>query len=89
MRNTNIKWTFNKCKEEALKYSTRTEFHNRCQGAYNAARKNKWLDDICSHMKSKQKPYKFWTYENCKKEALKYNYKKDFYMTRQRKHRSL
>jgi hypothetical protein len=43
-------WTYNKCKDEALKYKSRTEFSKKCYGAYNKARKNKWLDNVCSHM---------------------------------------
>ena len=30
-------------------------------------------------MENKGKPKGYWTYENCKNEALKYNNKKDFY----------
>jgi hypothetical protein len=43
-------WTFEKCKEEALKYTLRTEFYKKSGSAYNKATKNKWLDDICKHM---------------------------------------
>ena len=45
-----IKWTKEKCQEEALKYNYRSEFKNKCVSAYNASLKNKWLDEICSHM---------------------------------------
>ena len=44
-------WTFEKCKEIALKYNTRTEFNINDKGCYLQAQINGWLDDICSHMK--------------------------------------
>jgi hypothetical protein len=72
----NIKWTKEKCAQEALKYKTRGEFQNNSL-AYNPASKNKWLDEICSHMIEIKKPNGYWTYERCKKEALKYINKDD------------
>lgn len=47
-----------RCAEEALKYNTRTEFVKGCGSAYNIARKNDWLDDICGHMKIVGNRYK-------------------------------
>lgn len=57
-------WTFEKCLEEASKYETRKIFQIESHGAYNSARKNKWLNQICSHMiiignKQKRLIYKF------------------------------
>ena len=43
-------WDFETCKEEALKYSSKSEFIKNCNGAYNKAWSNDWLGDICSHM---------------------------------------
>ncbi|MFM2394585.1 MAG: hypothetical protein RLZZ546_2567, partial [Bacteroidota bacterium] len=37
------------CFNEALKYSTRTEFHKNNRIAFKYASKNNWLDEICSH----------------------------------------
>ena len=45
------KWTKELCQEEALKYETRIEFSKKSCRAYNVACKNKWLSDICIHMK--------------------------------------
>jgi hypothetical protein len=45
-----MKWSFENCKKEALKYNYKKDFRNNCKGAYNKALKNKWIDDICSHM---------------------------------------
>jgi hypothetical protein len=46
-------WTKEKCHETALKYKSRSEFGKKSKGAYHSARKNGWLDEICSHMKKK------------------------------------
>lgn len=73
-----IIWTYDKCKEEALKYNTKIDFREKSCGAYNAARRNNWLSDVCSHMKVTRKPPNYWTYEMCKKEALKYKTKTNF-----------
>jgi len=47
-----INLTKEKCHEDALNYNTRTDFRINKQSSYNRARKKKWLDEICSHMKS-------------------------------------
>lgn len=70
-------WDEEKCKQEALKYKSRTEFHRKSGSAYSAASKLGILDTICSHMKKKE-PWILWTKENCQIEALKYKTKKDF-----------
>jgi len=74
-----IIWNYENCKKEALKYKSRSEFAKNNGSAYYSSIKNKWLDDICSHMILKKKPNGYWNYENCKKEALRYKTKKNFY----------
>lgn len=44
-------WTKNKCKEEALKYKTKTEFKDNSSSAYRKSIKNGWHLEVCSHMK--------------------------------------
>lgn len=67
-----VKWTYEACKEEALKYESRAIFQ-KCNGSvYNRAFKQGWLDDICSHMVLLHKPNGYWTYDRCKKEFEKY-----------------
>lgn len=46
-------WTKEKCLEAALKYKTKTEFRINESGAYSAARKYGWLNEITSHMQTK------------------------------------
>jgi len=48
-RKPNGYWTYERCKEEALKYMTRGEFAKESK-AYDIAWREKWLDKICSHM---------------------------------------
>jgi len=72
-----MKWTKEKCWEEALKCKTRSEFYKN-SGASTASLKNHWIDDICSHMIEIKKPNGYWTKERCRKEALKYSTKKEF-----------
>ena len=39
-------WTKDRVFEEAQKYDSRGEFCKSCGGAYDAARKNAWLDEL-------------------------------------------
>ena len=70
-------WTFERCREEALRYKIKQEFRKDSQ-AYNAAQRNGWLDEICSHMDEARKPNGYWTLERCRKEALNYKTKQEF-----------
>ena len=51
-------WTKEKCQEEALKYETRSMFSKMCVSGYCKAWENKWLDDICIHMRTLGNKYK-------------------------------
>lgn len=67
-----IKWTIDKCKEEALKYKTRTNFQKGSRGAYKSSLRNGWLNELCKHMPTIKKPNGYWTKEKCRIEADKY-----------------
>ena len=70
-------WTKEHCAEEAKKYQNRSSFCKGSNGAYTAALKHGWLDEICSHMEIRWK--KRWTSkELCAEEAKKFNNRKDF-----------
>lgn len=43
-------WTINLCHEQALRYKTKKEFELGSKNAYKAAVRNKWIDQICTHM---------------------------------------
>lgn len=64
-----IKWTYDKTKEEALKYKTRNEFKLKNQSAYNASKKHKWLDEFIPDLKKKTNGY--WNDLNNCKNAVK------------------
>jgi hypothetical protein len=51
-------WTFEKCKEEALKYKTKIEFRNQSNSAYQTAKRKKILNEICTHMIALGNQYK-------------------------------
>lgn len=72
-------WTKEQCQEEALKFKSRGEFGKKSPSSYNKSLKNKWLEEICSHMIEVRKPKEYWTKERCQEEALKYKTKSEFY----------
>jgi len=55
-------WTYEKCKEEALKYKYRTDFRKKSGGAFSSAIRNDWYNEICSHMVF-NKPENYWKME--------------------------
>jgi hypothetical protein len=75
---SNIIWTIDRVKEEALKYTKRNDFRQKSPSAYISAQRNNWLNDICSHMIDGRKPNGYWTIDKVKEEALKYNSRKSF-----------
>jgi len=75
-----LKWTFEKCKEEALKCKTRKEFYKKSNSAYNSARRYGWMDEVCSHMPKENKYKKgYWTRERCEEEVKKYKARDEIY----------
>jgi hypothetical protein len=72
-------WTKEKCAEAANQCHAKSEFIVRFKGAYSSAMKNNWLDDICKHMVSPQKPKGYWNDKNnCRLEANKFNLRSEF-----------
>jgi len=49
-RQPNDYWTKERCHEDALKYTTKSEWIKKSNVAYLKCNKNKWLNDVCSHM---------------------------------------
>lgn len=43
-------WTKERCQTEALKYKTKGEFRKNSNSAYQSSFRNKWLNEICTHM---------------------------------------
>lgn len=76
-----IKWTFEKCKEEALKYTKKVEFKENCSWGYTVAKKNGWMNEITSHMiRYKHITPTKWSKEKCQIEALGYVNRNDFHV---------
>jgi hypothetical protein len=74
-----VTWNKEKCKKVAQICNSRSEFSKKFESAYSSARKNKWLDEICSHMKPvTKKPANYWTKELCFDAAKKYKNKSEF-----------
>lgn len=60
-------WNYKNCREEALKYSFKSDFRKNSMSAYKAASKKGFLDKICNHM-VQQFPNGHWdVFENVKK----------------------
>ena len=72
------KWTFDKVKEVALQYETRTDFANNSPAAVSAVKKSGWMNSVCQHMRSGRSSLRYWTFDRVKEEALKFKTKKDF-----------
>jgi len=71
-------WTKERCQEEALKYDNRKDFKKYSKKASLKACRNKWFNEICSHMKEIRKNNGYFSFEICKEEASKYNTKTEF-----------
>jgi predicted GIY-YIG superfamily endonuclease len=58
-------WTFEKCREEALKYTTKIEFKKNSMSAYTISNRNGWMPEISTHMVKIGSKYKrcIYTYE--------------------------
>ena len=69
------------CQEEAKKYNTKREFQHKARDVYDVAKRNGWMDDICTHMKPPEKflSWGHWNLENCRLEAQKYTTRIEFY----------
>lgn len=52
-------WTKEKSFEESKKYTSRSEFKNKSNGAYRASIKNKWIDEM-DWLIPRQKPSGYW-----------------------------
>ena len=65
-------WDKERCQIESLNYKTRNEFHIKNYNAYISSCRNRWLDEVCSHMVELRKPNEYWNKKRCKEDALNY-----------------
>lgn len=71
------KWAKEVCYNEAKKFKSRGEFAIKSNGAYEAARKNGWLDEYTWFEEIRKKDG-YWDYDTCIKEAKKYMSRVEF-----------
>lgn len=76
-RKPNGYWTYEKCKEEALKYNNRVKFRKECSSALNVIIRNKWYE-LTEHLINKKKDNYWIDYNNCRDVALLFNNISDF-----------
>jgi predicted GIY-YIG superfamily endonuclease len=70
---SNLIWTKVKCMTDAKKYKKISDYQNKSKSSYNAALKNGWIDEVCSHIKRRKSKNKYWDDKNlCRMESLKY-----------------
>lgn len=72
-----VKWDYDSCREEALKYKTRMEFKKNASAAYKKC--IKFWSELLLHMEEKMKPTGYWTYERCKDLASSCKTRKEFF----------
>lgn len=72
-------WTKEKCLESALIFTNRTEWGKKIGGAVCSAKENGWYKECTAHMIETRKPAGYWTKEHCMENALKYEYKTDWW----------
>ena len=73
-----LKWTYEKCKEEAKKYNSKEEFKKSNQSAYNSSRKHGWINNFFESIK---KENGYWNnFENCNKIAKECKNRKELFL---------
>jgi len=70
-------WTYERCKDAALECNNNRELRKNYKTVYKLIYKNDWKE-LMSHFKKFRKDNGYWTYENCKDVALKYDNKTKF-----------
>ena len=76
-----VKWNYETCFQEALKYKRKCDFKKKSSGAYAASVKHNWYKNYVWFGKNKNNnthEKNYWNYETCFQEALKYKNKKEF-----------
>ena len=69
------KWTKAAVKKEAKKHKYKIDFHKNSVGAYEAAKKNGWFDEVTSHMENKRTIPIKWNKKAVLADAKKYKKK--------------
>ena len=65
-------WTEDKCRVEAQRFYSKSEWRKNHPASHSAAFKAGWFDQVCSHMQVQAKPRGFWTFDRCLSDARQY-----------------
>lgn len=68
-------WDLEKCIQSSSPHNTKSEWRKNCPQAYQAAKRNKWIDLCCGHMSNK---YSSWSLERCLAESARFSRKIDW-----------
>ena len=71
-------WTEDRIRQQALKYSTRSDFASYDQAAYHAAQRQNLLDVVCAHMKKHVPQPAYWTEERIYEVARTFQTRTEF-----------
>ena len=71
-------WTLERCKEDALRFETKSAWTAGSPAVYSAAHKQGFLEECFGHMIELQKPHGYWTLERCKEDALRFETRSDW-----------
>lgn len=72
------KWTYERCREEVIKYKNRNELKSGNKTLHNIIYENQWFE-LMNHMDSLKLENGYWNYDNCKKHALECKTKSEFF----------
>jgi hypothetical protein len=72
-------WTLERCQASAAGYPRRTAWQRGDPQAYQAARRNGWLDLCCAQMPKYQRPPRKWTPEKIAASAKRFSSKNDWH----------
>lgn len=72
-----IKWTYEKCKEEVLKFKDRNELKSKNKTLHNIIYENKW-HELLENLDNLKLKNGYWNYDNCKKHALECKSKSEY-----------
>ena len=62
--------TKSKKQQQKQKLTTKPIITTKTGGAYGAAQRKQWLEEVCSHMLEKKLPAGFWTKQRCAEEVV-------------------
>jgi hypothetical protein len=66
-------WTYELCKNEALKYEVKEHWKKQSPQSYQAAGRNGWYHELTTHMIEVTKPNGYWTKEKCIEHAKQFS----------------